>query len=426
MKKTLSLHLYTNKSSSSLQLEPITPESQMFYFQLVSIFGELDGDKLQIPAVQQMDKNLRNSISNFVDSVKGNYPVINRFQSNLNKVKDGEYFIILPNRLNGTKEIINLYSLLDSLNEASSLDQVREVFTNKKNNINELFSELLDSYDVYTPIVSKRFYIGQPKKDKRCCRFCKRKESDGATFRKVAHAIPEALGNKNIILYDECDCCNGHFGDNIEEDIINYLEIYRVFYGVKGKNGTPKIKYQNGYIENRDGVFVIAQQSDNLKPTSGEKITLPSYQKIQTVNIYKALCKMALSIVDDNYIKHFDKTIAWLKEEKSNSVILPKVALNIIPHVVYDHPEIALYVRKNDNFELPFTVGEFKFNTLIFVFVIPFSDQDHSNFSDQMNYDKFWNEFKHYNKLNGWSYHSFDSVNPTPFQFSLNLQEREK
>lgn len=33
-------------------------------------------------------------------------------------------------------------------------------------------------------------------------------------FAAVRHAIPEGLGNKNIILDDGCDECNEFFGNN--------------------------------------------------------------------------------------------------------------------------------------------------------------------------------------------------------------------
>lgn len=42
--------------------------------------------------------------------------------------------------------------------------------------------------------------------DKGACRFCGTRES--SRFRKLAHTMPEALGNKWIFSRDECDDCN--------------------------------------------------------------------------------------------------------------------------------------------------------------------------------------------------------------------------
>ncbi|MEX6156050.1 HNH endonuclease [Providencia hangzhouensis] len=40
------------------------------------------------------------------------------------------------------------------------------------------------------------------------------------SFNKEAHAISEALGNKSIILNEECDNCNEFFDKNIERDFL--------------------------------------------------------------------------------------------------------------------------------------------------------------------------------------------------------------
>lgn len=43
--------------------------------------------------------------------------------------------------------------------------------------------------------------------DVRLCRFCQKNEKE-TTFRNESHAIPECLGNHQLILLDECDDCN--------------------------------------------------------------------------------------------------------------------------------------------------------------------------------------------------------------------------
>ena len=53
---------------------------------------------------------------------------------------------------------------------------------------------------------TKRIHIGEQNKEKRICRFCNNK-SENVTFKNKAHAISEALGNKTIILNEECDNC---------------------------------------------------------------------------------------------------------------------------------------------------------------------------------------------------------------------------
>ena len=53
------------------------------------------------------------------------------------------------------------------------------------------------------------------------CRFCGKKEPE-VTFNKIAHAIPEMLGNKQYISLSECDTCNKKFS-KYEDNLEGYL-----------------------------------------------------------------------------------------------------------------------------------------------------------------------------------------------------------
>ncbi|MGW5891973.1 HNH endonuclease, partial [Priestia megaterium] len=46
--------------------------------------------------------------------------------------------------------------------------------------------------------------LGNRVKSERVCIFCNR-GMDDVTFKKEAHIIPAALGNKSLFNYDECD-----------------------------------------------------------------------------------------------------------------------------------------------------------------------------------------------------------------------------
>ena len=83
--------------------------------------------------------------------------------------------------------------------------------------------------------------IGESDKSKRVCRYCNKKSPE-VSFKKVAHSISEALGNKKIITNDECDACNEKFGEGIENDLILYLNLYRVFLELEGRMGFLSLK----------------------------------------------------------------------------------------------------------------------------------------------------------------------------------------
>jgi HNH endonuclease len=78
-------------------------------------------------------------------------------------------------------------------------------------------------------------------KTNRVCRFCGKRPPD-VTFRKAAHVIPEALGNKSIESAYECDVCNDKFGRGIENDLGKWSEPMRTFARIRGKSGVPTLK----------------------------------------------------------------------------------------------------------------------------------------------------------------------------------------
>jgi len=48
-----------------------------------------------------------------------------------------------------------------------------------------------------------------------------------------------------------------------------------------------------------------------------------------------------------------------------------------------------VYIRKNDNTDIPYAIGEFHFTCTITVFVIPFTAKDEKDFTDPDNYKVF-------------------------------------
>ena len=160
--------------------------------------------------------------------------------------------------------------------------QKGEDFEKMTKEIDELFGVLMDNYEMFAFDADRKnnIKIGESDKSKRVCRYCNKKSPE-VSFKKVAHSISEALGNKKIITNDECDACNEKFGEGIENDLILYLNLYRVFFRIRGKNGIPKLKGKNFEIEiekyfGLDGHIIItnpnAPTSIALKLNEIEKI----------------------------------------------------------------------------------------------------------------------------------------------------------
>jgi hypothetical protein len=76
--------------------------------------------------------------------------------------------------------------------------------------------------------------------DSGVCRFCGRSTPE-VTFKEVAHAIPESLGNKSLTTEYKCDACNRFFGKGIENDFGNWSKPQRTVSRIRGKKGVPTL-----------------------------------------------------------------------------------------------------------------------------------------------------------------------------------------
>lgn len=77
--------------------------------------------------------------------------------------------------------------------------------------------------------------VGVQDKELRVCRFCGKKKPE-TSFKKVAHAISEGLGNKILFCNEECDECNNRLA-RVEENLMHYFDIKRALAGIKTKTG---------------------------------------------------------------------------------------------------------------------------------------------------------------------------------------------
>lgn len=91
----------------------------------------------------------------------------------------------------------------------------------------------------YYNISGKKVYLGDRKKRK--CRFCGKPSGD-TTFKMLAHALPEFIGNRTLISNDECDICNERFSRTIEDHFAKYLGLSRTLNQIRGKKGVPSFK----------------------------------------------------------------------------------------------------------------------------------------------------------------------------------------
>jgi hypothetical protein len=191
-------------------------------------------------------------------------------------------------------------------------------------------------------------------------------------------------------------------------------------FGVKGKGGSKKYKGANFTIRKDNDVLIemsgVERPAENVFPYI---IPLKSDKKIALADIYKCLCKYFLSVVEDKYLPNFENTIKWINGN-GKSGKLPFISESITYSRFSLQPKMTTYIRKRKSKNFPFAVCEFQFTIKRFVFIIPFSDQDEKDFTDEVDFKRFWNAFKHYKKSGQWLQSDFSSKKARTFEINLN------
>ncbi len=190
----------TFKSSTSID--------QFLYDFMLLFVKEDDIDcvnhKIKIKILQQNTTELKNRVDTFIDKYKDSNLKVFQLRSYFQKLTEGEYFFIWPGNPLTTEQRIDFYKYLTSLLEGNDYETI-------KSQMKELFGEIKKVYSISAFDASTKKTIGEQDKSKRVCRFCNNTRTN-ISFNNIAHAISESLGNKKIILNEECDECNSEFG----------------------------------------------------------------------------------------------------------------------------------------------------------------------------------------------------------------------
>lgn len=249
---------------------------------------------------------------------------------------------------------------------------------------------LHNHYEVRTFEGHERINIGVFDKSKRVCRFCGRSMPE-VKFRQKAHAISESLGNKGLVCREECDECNKHFNETIEQDIINFFHFQLILHGVKGKNGDPTLKGDEISITNdtssqetlgRDTLILkVKDMPDTRDPQKIAQFLSQQFSfssvKFKPQNIYKCFCKYVLSLIDSKYLPYFQETINWINGPISKRR-LPPVWHYDVP--MSTTPSLVIMQRKHNHKEIPYCWAILNVASSQFLFILPFCSLDKYKF----------------------------------------------
>lgn len=162
--------------------------------------------------------------------------------------------------------------------------------------------------------------------DRTRCRYCG--ATDAIAFGKAtnAHALPVALGNRTLFALDECKACNDRF--SIYEDALcKVAGPFLTLGGVRGRKGVrqtgqtgSKSTVRHNVVAGKRQLSVAshgeASELVGVDRTTGSlKLTMPVEGDIFVPRYaYKALVKIALSMLPPEELPGFGKAIASLAE----------------------------------------------------------------------------------------------------------------
>ncbi len=369
--------------------------------EIISVFGKADGTDVSIDAVQVASKELKAAIGAIVMKHGAAMPPLNKLKQIVGSLQDCERFLLLPAQPNTTVNRLAAERFLHQLNHPD----------HKANNDEDgLFGALLANYEISNPRTDRRTLVGA-NRSSRCCRFCGRTAETGAAFKKAAHVIPTALGNDHLKSSEECDDCNEYFGQNTEPSLIAMLDIQRVFLGTQGRgkhNGRPELQFAEGALSHDGSKVIIKSRSVAVDEAGALTVDLGKGSSLTPSAVYRALVKMVLSVVAEDQLTFLTETIDWVRNNTHADRRLPTVAAATIFLPPDPSAQLTVYTRKQPHTRLPHVIGEFRFGCYIYVFAVPFSQQDSWDLIGFFDDEYFSDTFKHYMAAAEWSHHDLN------------------
>ncbi len=196
-------------------------------------------------------------------------------------------------------------------------------------------------------------------KGARKCRFCG-KEEGAVQFKSKAHAVPELLGRNEFLIFDECDACNGAFSE-IEMELSKLFLPYLTFVGVRGKRKIPEFhsRIENGNTATRTvmkkertgNVNIEVNEAVDIRvdEASNQLSILFRQGQISRFKVYKALVKIALSLIPPAEVEEYRILYDWLLDHRHSLVpAIPHACVTVMKKVKWEKPGAYLYEsRKN-------------------------------------------------------------------------------
>lgn len=283
---------------------------------------------------------------------------------------------------------INVNFSTEGLTDEQMRDKVQSIQHRMKTVVDKAHA-LYDNYDVFyswNDVHDKKTFLGE--KENQVCRFCGVKkgeiaagESKPCTFKKEAHALSNLIGNNHLFSYYECDKCNGELFTKMESHFANFMNLYHCVLKVKGKRGYPSYKNKPDDFSRIDSGnnFKIQQKEDedplveihedtNKFIIKGKRTYIPQM-------VYKCLLKMALTVMPESDIVHFNYALAFLQGKvlyDKNMIVILSMYREAFPHI-----SCTIYKKKKlSSADVPSYLFCLYYQNVAFQMYLPFCDTD--------------------------------------------------
>ena len=210
------------------------------------------------------------------------------------------------------------------------------------------------SYNDYR-LLQKDHYLYDLNNNPKNCIFCLRLEPE-VTFSTRPHVIPEFLGNRYLLHYEECDSCNSYFSSTLEDSLDKYTKIYRTLDRIKNKkrklvqyNSINQKSYMK-FIKNKENSFIFQQEKNIRQTINKEKNEITHFfeiEKHKPMNVYKAFMKLLYGLLPRDQHKNFTILRQWIMDaEKSVPLLSPLYILKtFIPG--FDKKDLHINILHN-------------------------------------------------------------------------------
>lgn len=172
----------------------------------------------------------------------------------------------------------------------------------------------------------------------------------------------------------------------------DYMNVYHTISQVRGKKGVPSYRKggeKSAITLTTNGIRIDHHEGERenfILDEANKTITIKAIRATYIpIAIYKCLTKMALTIMEEDELVHFENTLEWINEDAHNNSKFKLSGLKCIfsftpgplPH---DFTSCLLIKRKENHIdEVPYMQFLLAYGNYTFQIILPISNMDSGN-----------------------------------------------